>query len=57
MLLQTTKTDVFGDYKFESLDPGAGEYEVRLAQGRTATGLPATLTLERSEYLGLARLA
>ena len=54
--LQTTKTDVFGDYKFDGLEPGEGEYEVRLSHGRTAAGLPATLSLTRSEYLGLRLL-
>ena len=54
--LQTTKTDVFGDYKFDGLEPGEGEYEVRLSHGRTAAGLPATLCLTRSEYLGLRLL-
>jgi Fe-S-cluster-containing dehydrogenase component len=55
-LLQTTKTDAFGDFKFDGLEPGAGDYEVRLVKGRKAAGLPIKLSLPRSEYIGLRML-
>lgn len=53
--LQQLSSDVYGDFKFDRLDPGSGSYEVEI--GHPAFGAAkVAVDLAESQYLGTIRL-
>ena len=51
-----TRTDIFGEFKIDQLEPRSGSYELQVSDG-TAPGVSMTFELgEKSLYLGKMRL-
>jgi Fe-S-cluster-containing dehydrogenase component len=54
--LAETKTDCFGDFKFDSLEPSSGNYQVELSHPEFLTTQVKSALAEQSVYLGEIRL-
>ncbi|THF65023.1 oxidoreductase [Pseudothauera nasutitermitis] len=52
----TTQSDTFGDFKFDALDPGSGEYQVEIVDERLGSAQASATLAEESCYIGLIRL-